>query len=500
MESGIRLAVVVAVSIAVGYLLSSVMSFRSEIASAASVHAPVEHAHGEEAAPLLSEPMETEVSEADPVAAVEPVPAPVIAPAPEPDPMPATMPVPVLRPIVAYMLEPDSQLAADHDIPLTGLDPLGEFDFQDLSLENEDQSLEPEYVAKLQGDGVDVSEGFDSLEPGTLNRMTWLAGESLYGSAIPTPVLVAEGVDSGPTVCMTGAVHGDELNGIETVRRLMYSIDPAKLNGRVIGVPIVNLQGFERHSRYLPDRRDLNRFFPGNERGSSASRIAHSFFEQVVRHCDALLDLHTGSFHRTNLPQLRANLLDESVLVLTEGFGGLVVLHSTGGSGTLRASAVAAGIPAVTLEAGEPLRVDDKAVGHSVKAIYTLLDNLGMVNRRSIWGSPEPTFYRSLWVRADKGGMLLGKVKLGKRVKPGDVLGTVTDPITNVQQDILAPYSGRVIGMALNQFVMPGYAAFHLGVEAVSLDDLESFPEEGGLDHSMAATDAPMQERDDSDE
>ncbi|TNF86732.1 MAG: succinylglutamate desuccinylase/aspartoacylase family protein [Gammaproteobacteria bacterium] len=359
---------------------------------------------------------------------------------------------------------------------------------------------EREYVATLNEADADVEEGFESLAPGTLTRMTWRAGESLYGSAIPTPVLVAEGVEPGQTLCLTGAVHGDELNGIEIVRRVMYSLNPEKLTGRVIGVPIVNLQGFERHSRYLPDRRDLNRFFPGNPRGSSASRIAYSFFEQIVRHCDALVDLHTGSFHRTNLPQLRANLLDESVLELTEGFGGLVILHSTGGEGTLRASAVRAGVPAVTLEAGEPLRVDDKAVDHSVKSLYSLLDDMGMYKRRNFWGTPEPTYYGSMWVRADKGGMLLGEVKLGKRVKAGDVLGTVTDPITNAKQDILAPQSGRVIGMALNQFVMPGYAAFHLGVEAPAGSTLPESPSAEEIDHSVALADGLLDERDDSDE
>ncbi len=359
---------------------------------------------------------------------------------------------------------------------------------------------EREYVATLHEADVDVEDGFDDLAPGTLTRMTWHAGESLYGSAIPTPVLVAQGVEPGRTLCLTGAVHGDELNGIEIVRRVMYSLDPEKLTGRVIGVPIVNLQGFERHSRYLPDRRDLNRFFPGNPRGSSASRIAYSFFQQIVRRCDALVDLHTGSFHRTNLPQLRANLLDESVMEMTEGFGGLVILHSRGGEGTLRASAVRAGVPAVTLEAGEPLRVDDKAVEHSVKSLYSLLDDMDMYKRRSFWGTPEPTYYGSMWVRADKGGMLLGDVKLGKRVKEGDVLGTVTDPITNVKQEILAPHSGRVIGMALNQFVMPGYAAFHLGVEAPEGGALLESPSAEEIDHAMALADGLLDERDDSDE
>jgi len=417
----------------------------------------------------------------------------------EPDPRP----IPVVFPSVSYRYEPVPVVAmlpvASEPAAMTELEKEADQEPGEV-LAVDDVPPEREYVATLHEADADVEDGFGDLTPGTLTRMTWHAGESLYGSAIPTPILVAEGAEPGRTLCLTGAVHGDELNGIEIVRRMMYSLDPEKLTGRVIGVPIVNLQGFERHSRYLPDRRDLNRFFPGNPRGSSASRIAYSFFEQVIRRCDALVDLHTGSFHRTNLPQLRANLLDEDVLELTEGFGGLVILHSTGGSGTLRASAVRAGVPAVTLEAGEPLRVDDRAVDHSVKALYSLLDDLDMYKRRSFWGTPEPTYYGSLWVRADKGGMLLGEVKLGKRVKEGDVLGTVTDPITNDKQEILAPNSGRVIGMALNQFVMPGYAAFHIGVEASDREILPESQSAEEIDHSVALADGMMDERDDSDE
>jgi len=357
-----------------------------------------------------------------------------------------------------------------------------------------------EYTSTLNPGAAALPEGLDELEPGTLSRLTWHAGESLYGSSVPTPVLIARGEQDGPTLCLTAAVHGDEINGIETVRRVMYAIDPEKLKGRVIGVPIVNLQAFERHSRYLPDRRDLNRFFPGNTNGSSASRIARSFFDHVIAPCDALVDLHTGSFHRTNLPQLRANLDVPEVVELTEGFGSTVILHSEGGEGTLRAAATRAGIPAVTLEAGEPLRIDDKAVKHSTKALFTLMNTMGMYRRPSLWGNPEPTYYGSLWVRADKGGMLMGNAKLGKRVRKGDVLGTVVDPITNQQQNLLAPASGRVIGMALNQFVMPGYAAFHLGIEAPSLEELESIPEGSAaeFDHSVAQTAEFENERDDS--
>ena len=142
------------------------------------------------------------------------------------------------------------------------------------------RSWENDYVASLLEDGASVDQGFDNLEPGTLTRMTWWAGESLYGASIPTPVLVAEGMEEGPTLCMTAAVHGDELNGIEIVRQLMYSVNPSKLRGRLVGVPIVNIQGFERHSRYLPDRRDLNRFFPGNPRGSCGFADRLQFFRK----------------------------------------------------------------------------------------------------------------------------------------------------------------------------------------------------------------------------
>lgn len=425
--------------------------------------------------------------------------------APLAEPEPAGLPVPAIAPLVSFRFEPIpivAELPVPEPLPvpeLVEIEPDADLAMLDDAAGGETEET-LDFVAMLRESDVNVADGFEVLDPGTLTRMTWHAGESLYGSAVPTPVLVANGVEEGPTLCLTGAVHGDELNGIEIVRRVMYSLNPEKLAGRVIGVPIVNLQGFERHSRYLADRRDLNRFFPGNPRGSSASRIAHSFFVQVIRHCDALVDLHTGSFHRTNLPQLRADLLDESVLSLTQAFGGLVILHSDGGPGTLRVAAVRAGIPAVTLEAGEPLRVDDDAVDHTVKSLFTLLDNLQMYGRRSFWGNPEPAYYGSMWVRADKGGMLIGSVKLGKRVKQGDVLGTVTDPITNMKQEIKAPSAGRVIGMALNQFVMPGYAAFHLGVEASSLDALPSEPSSEEIDHSVALANGLTDERDDSDE
>ncbi len=303
--------------------------------------------------------------------------------------------------------------------------------------------------------------------PGTSARLGWSPGASFIGIAAPTAVLVLNGAKPGPKLCLTGAVHGDELNGIEIVRRLMYDIDPKKLQGTVIGIPIVNLQGFRRGSRYLPDRRDLNRFFPGNPDGSSAARIAHSFFSEIVSHCDLLVDLHTGSFRRTNLPQLRADLTKPEVDNLAKKMGAIVVVQSEGAEGSLRRAAVESGIPAVTLEAGAPHELSRADIEHGVKSIESAMDNLGMIHRRRFWErAAEPVYYESTWIRAKEGGMLFSEVALGNEVFQGDLLGVVTDPITNKRSEIHAPFDGQIIGMALNQVMFPGFAAYHIGHKA----------------------------------
>jgi len=305
----------------------------------------------------------------------------------------------------------------------------------------------------------------EDVPPGSYRRLAWSATELFEGVPVSTPVLVVNGHLPGPTLCLTAAIHGDELNGIEMVRRVMHEVNPEKLSGTVVGVPIVNLQGFRRGSRYLPDRRDLNRYFPGSPNGSAASRIAYSFFTEIVQHCSALIDLHTGSFERANLPQLRADLRNPDVVTLTQGFGATVILHSKPAQGTLRHAATAAGIPTVTLEAGGPSELELSEVQHGAKGIETLMHTLGMVKRMRLWGDPEPVYYRSTWVRANRGGILLSDVSLGSTVREGELLGTITDPMNNASTNLYSPYSGRIIGMARNQVVMPGFAAFHVGIE-----------------------------------
>jgi predicted deacylase len=309
------------------------------------------------------------------------------------------------------------------------------------------------------------------VAPGTSARLAWQPAESFEGIEVATPVLVVNGAAEGPVLCLTAAVHGDELNGIEMVRRVLYDIDPQQLHGTVVGVPIVNLIGFKRASRYLSDRRDLNRHFPGNPRGSSASRIAHSFFNQVISHCTILVDLHTGSFYRSNLPQIRGDLRRPEVVRVAEAFTSTAIIHSPGAAGSLRRAAVERGIPAVTLEAGEPMRLQVDEVEHGVRGIFALIDQLGMYRKLRVWGNPVAVHYQSRWVRSETGGILFGKAELGQQVAEGDLLGSVTDPITNMRADIVSPYDGRVIGKAVDQVVLPGFAAFHIGIET-SAEDL----------------------------
>lgn len=304
------------------------------------------------------------------------------------------------------------------------------------------------------------------VPPGVSTRLGWTPGIAIAGLATPVPVLVINGVEPGKTFCLLAAIHGDELNGIEVVRRVIYEIDPKKLKGRIIGVPIVNLQGFQRNSRYLADRRDLNRYFPGVPHGSLASRIAYSLFNEVITHCDAVIDLHTGSLRRNNLPQLRADMTNPLVVKFSEFFDEMVVVHSPGSEGMLRWAASKQNIPAVTLEIGESNRLDESQVKIGVKSINSLLDRMGMYERLFTWGAPEPVYYKSIWVRVEQGGILLSAASLGDIVKKGDILGKVTDPITNEVSNIKAPSTGRIIGMAVNQVVMPGFAAYHLGIKA----------------------------------
>lgn len=369
--------------------------------------------------------------------------------------------------LVAELAEDESVEDVEHSEPLQSPEPGSD---EPDAIDAAGKDAPEESVSSEQPEKKEEATSLELLgaevAPGKSTRLSWSPAIQIAGLSQPTPVLVINGAKPGPNLCLTGAVHGDELNGIEIIRRTMYDLEPDKLSGRVIGVPIVNLPGFQRGSRYLPDRRDLNRHFPGSTDGSLADRIAHSLFESVIRHCDMLVDIHTGSLKRTNLPQLRADMNNSDVARLTRGFDRMAVVHSTGSAGMLRHAAVEAGIPSVTMEAGESLRIQEHQIRAGVNSLTSLLDKEGMISRMFVWGDPEPVYYDSEWVRAEQGGILFSEIKLGDKVSEGEILGYVSDPITNEQHPIRARSGGRIIGMAVDQVVMAGFATYHVGTEA----------------------------------
>jgi predicted deacylase len=317
----------------------------------------------------------------------------------------------------------------------------------------------------------------ERIAPGERRDLSLPAGETFSGDPMPVPLTVIRGTKEGPTLCLTAGIHGDELNGVEIVQQVVESVRPNRLAGTILAIPIANLHGFQTGSRYLPDRRDLNRHFPGSKSGSTAARIAHAIFHTAVRRCDALVDLHTGSLHRSNLPQVRADLRDERVLALARAFGDTVVVHSVGEKGTLRRAALDAGIPSIIYEAGEPMRLQRAEIRRGVIGVQNVLVHLGLRPGPRISLGPQRVFQQTRWVRASRGGILTTDVRLGDAVRQGDVLGTITDPIRKEASPVIAPTAGRVIGMALAPVMIPGYAAFHLGITAAQPAEDEEPPE-----------------------
>lgn len=301
------------------------------------------------------------------------------------------------------------------------------------------------------------------VEPGTKAQLTFVAERSFSRDNLDADVFVARGTKPGPTLCLIAAVHGDEINGVEIARHSFAETDPAALSGTLVSVPIVNVWGFRSGNRMLPDRRDLNRGFPGNRTGSTASRIAFNLFERTVRHCDFLIDLHTGSNDRSNQPQVRVDLDSERARELALAFNVGVVLGGSGPLGSLRRSAVDAGIPAIIYESGGPNRFEQHEIAQGITGVRSVMRYLRMLEGAPPRLDPQRIYRNTSWVRSPGGGIFLTDRRLGEKIAKGDLLGTVTDPHSSARVEILAPFPGTLIGMANPKVVLPGFGLFHLG-------------------------------------
>jgi predicted deacylase len=291
-----------------------------------------------------------------------------------------------------------------------------------------------------------------------------MVSESYSGVPVLVPVTVWRATEPGPTVFVSAAVHGDELNGTGIVRELLLNPPFELAAGSLILVPVVNMLGLERHQRYLPDRRDLNRSFPGDTSGSLARRFAHAFFEAVVKQCDYGIDLHTAAVRRTNFPNVRADLSIPEVNRLALALGSEFVIKGQGPKGSLRRSACAAGCPTVILEAGEVWKIEPAVVEFGVRCIRNALIELGIVEGSKRQPDYRLTIAKTKWIRAEFGGILQFHVSPGDIVETGQDVATNSDLHGKELRVIQSPVNGVVIGMTTLPVVTPGDAICHIAV------------------------------------
>lgn len=291
-----------------------------------------------------------------------------------------------------------------------------------------------------------------------------LALPKLYNTPTQLPIRVIRGKEDGPVVFISAAIHGDELNGIEIIRRFRKLQVLEDLKGTIILIPIVNVYGVMNLSRYLPDRRDLNRNFPGSPKGSLASRIADIFFKEIVKKSDLGIDLHTASIHKSNLPQIRTNIDNPYTFKLAKAFEAPVVLHSEVRDGSLRAVAQEKGVPILLYEAGEALRFDEQSIRIGVKGLVNVLRANKMLPQTfNPEGKKIPVVARySQWLRAAESGVIRTIKGLGDTVKKSEVIGYINAPLDDTIFEILSPYDGIIIGKSEIPLIQEGDAIFHI--------------------------------------
>lgn len=314
----------------------------------------------------------------------------------------------------------------------------------------------------MSAPGRSIEVGGTAVAPGAREDVEIRVERLATGPWVSIPTVVLNGRRAGPVVGVTAVIHGDEINGVEAIRRLLMELRPADMAGTLIAVPVANELGFVAGSRFLPDGRDLNRSFPGSPRGSLAARIAHLLMREVVARCDLAIDLHSGSGRRSNLPQIRADLDDADTLEAALVFGAPAAIHARTRDGSLREAATQRGVRMLLFEGGESNRFDPYAIACAFDGVRRVLAHSGVTGNAP--GDPPPTFLsrRTRWVRASRGGLLRIEVELGEHVVRRQLLGSFADIYGRRNLAVRAPADGLVIGINRNPLVNQGDALFHV--------------------------------------
>ena len=291
----------------------------------------------------------------------------------------------------------------------------------------------------------------DNLSPG-MHRL-WLAMlHDGLGRSVRLPVIVVKGERTGPVVGLTAAVHGNEVNGVHTIHRLVHNLDPSRLSGTVVGVPVVNVGGFLLHQRRTDDGSDLNHLFPGKANGREPEVLAYRITERVIRHFDVLLDLHTASFGRVNCLYIRADMTDPKTARMARFHRPDIIVHNAPADGTLRGCAASMGIPAITVEIGSPHRFQKEYIKQTRKGLRAVLADWGMVPRRAVKESSDTILCRrSAWMYTDYGGLLEVLPRVTQRVKMGDDVAVIRDVFGDEKRRYTAPFDGIVTELAASE-------------------------------------------------
>lgn len=309
-----------------------------------------------------------------------------------------------------------------------------------------------------------VSDWFgEAVAPGETRNLQLTMGESYSSQDVGVPIQVRRALLDGPVVFVSAALHGDEINGTGAVRRLILDPEFRLTRGAIVFVPVLNMLAFERHSRYLPDRRDLNRSFPGSAGGSLASRTARVVMDEIVARCDYGIDLHTAALRRTNYPSVRADLKDPAVRRIALAFGSEVVVDSRGPAGSFRREACRAGCPTIVMEGGEVWKVEPGIVESAARGVRNVLRELGMLGGDSERPACQVVIATSKWVRAERGGFMRFHVQPGDLVGKGQPLATNTTLLGEEVGSLSAPFDAVVIGMTTLPAISPGEPLCNLG-------------------------------------
>ncbi len=302
------------------------------------------------------------------------------------------------------------------------------------------------------------------LQPGKVGSFLVEVSESYTAHAVRIPVTVVTGTKPGPVCFVSAAVHGDELNGVGAVRRLITEAKARRpqLKGSLVCLPLVNVLGFHVHSRYLPDRRDLNREFPGNPQGPMAARVAHAIWSKIIRKCRYGIDLHTAAQGQSNLPHVRADLRVPVLRSMAAAFGCEMIYDDPGRKGSLRRTATDQGIPTILLEAGGALEYNEAMIERGFRGCLAALGTLGMMDEPPRQTDFQVSVKKADWIRADKGGLVELKVRPGDLLRKGELLYVNSNPFGREVNRRRAPYTGLVVSTSTVPMVRPGSPICHI--------------------------------------